>query len=1341
MKQRLLSVAVLFAMLVSVFISDNSLCLRTKVSADENEKPEPLVISIFENGNEIDFRYHQWIRSKDPNAEITFEGPEGAAIYYTTSAQNKSGIFTNTATSGDGRIKARFEAPALLDRHNGGGSPINAARTGPSSNALTYNGTPVKVELPNSRYCTFTLSVITVKDGEASDPVTMTWIRISDTVRQPMLDNNYLIFNLYTDPVGLYGFEDGIMIGGKQRFEWARVYAGPCPACARAAEANPLYKPPPGHLTDGSPPFWGDNETTGHLDQACFPPTTVANYFMRGRGAERAMFVEAFDAHGSRLLAQTAGARIKGGWSRGTYVNDQKTFELYARNSYNEYDQGGKNTFMFPLFGNVNSIDQTGNIQHRFRRFRLRNGGSDRERAYVRDELSATLWRQSGFENTQHHRPAVVFLNGAYYGLSWVKSPRTENAWAALYGGQEDQFHALGSSEEGRSGCARNGCDRVMLGQANASTSAPLRCNGSSRKCAATEAADNPNRYANRLEECLDMQSTPDEICGGDASTSCSAVADWNHVRDIIRGGRLDANLQKTHEQGREQPDGLEPGKKFSVQLDANGRPCKLTRQPVAKTEQWEAFDYFCALVDIDNMVQYFATQMYVGNCDWPTNNMEMYRYYPTTEELDNPNLHPVLDGKWRMGAFDLEFGYGLWGHNQKNDGTPTGTLPGFNTIQAMLNRRSVPTGGEGYGIGHFGANPRAYTFTALARREDMRVKFANAFYDLMEGAFEATNAVKVFNKLAGAIENEHKMMLSGTADGGAGNGALREKGSFRRIDELGRGGLNTFGQQYWPLWPSNPDDSNIADDHKYIRDNLTNRATNMRGFIGTAYSPACVPSAANGLGCADSARNLNINLTVGDGGHVKLNNRYFGMNAPEISPPKVLDKSDPYKGIVDPDPVVDPRIKKNVNAKYFANANAPIPIVVTPWPGYVTVWPNIPELYVDPAQPNNPNRRLISAAGTYAMNITFAKCTGCMQNNSFSDCKVCGAGSSNGGNGTKVPGNIDITKVRTSIEPGRGESWTGNRQSDRCTGFIAITNNSQKSFSTRGAFLSCRDGANPKTENLLNIQLPSLIIKPGDSIYLPARHNGYKQAGMWNDVNVYELEDSVSGGYFKKRSRMDFNIDFGNRLRIVDASGKLQTMIDVTNMSGTQKMVRQKDGTFKLEGVPMDGVPPAICKTCGNITPECTCDCPGGCGFPIPQCRCSPFMFVGGSVTLKNPAVITQSGQYWDGSKQNPIWQVVATFEANTDLVDWRIITQFSGGVTQGQNFTRFVVNGPWGQNPSTDWGAQASVTGGRFEGWGINQGNQNTFNFIPEGTTFTITMRVGDGGENEPPSLSYPG
>ncbi len=104
---------------------------------------------------------------------------------------------------------------------------------------------------------------------------------------------------------------------------------------------------------------------------------------------------------GTEVFRDSLGFRMFGGMSR---LHPQKSFSLSARKQY------GAKKIDYPLFGPEGEPD--------FRFLVLRNGGSDWGRSYLRDALLTGLLRDDSWDlERQAARPAVVYLNGRYWGV------------------------------------------------------------------------------------------------------------------------------------------------------------------------------------------------------------------------------------------------------------------------------------------------------------------------------------------------------------------------------------------------------------------------------------------------------------------------------------------------------------------------------------------------------------------------------------------------------------------------------------------------------------------------------------------------------------------------------------------------------------------------------------------------------------------------------------------------------------------------------------------------------------------------------------------------------------
>lgn len=192
-----------------------------------------------------------------------------------------------------------------------------------------------------------------VKGGEVSDLVTHTYFLWDDGTQLPDLP----VVSMSLDERHLFEYEEGVHCAGIDFDNW-RI----------AHPLNPVTT-------------WAD-----------------ANYGRRGDETEKPACLQLF-VDGQEVLSQNMGLRIHGGVSR---TFPQKSLRLYARNEY------GDNRFQYPIFGPDNSTS--------FKRLLLRNAGNDSEHAYMRDAVVQTLSAGLRFE-TQDYQPAVVYLNGEYWGI------------------------------------------------------------------------------------------------------------------------------------------------------------------------------------------------------------------------------------------------------------------------------------------------------------------------------------------------------------------------------------------------------------------------------------------------------------------------------------------------------------------------------------------------------------------------------------------------------------------------------------------------------------------------------------------------------------------------------------------------------------------------------------------------------------------------------------------------------------------------------------------------------------------------------------------------------------
>jgi len=94
--------------------------------------------------------------------------------------------------------------------------------------------------------------------------------------------------------------------------------------------------------------------------------------------------------------------RIHGGFTR---CFARKSLRLYARSEY------GASRIDYPVFG-----PDIPEAPSSFKRLILRNGGNECYRTVIRDAFIHELVRNTDMA-VLPHRPAIVFINGEYWGI------------------------------------------------------------------------------------------------------------------------------------------------------------------------------------------------------------------------------------------------------------------------------------------------------------------------------------------------------------------------------------------------------------------------------------------------------------------------------------------------------------------------------------------------------------------------------------------------------------------------------------------------------------------------------------------------------------------------------------------------------------------------------------------------------------------------------------------------------------------------------------------------------------------------------------------------------------
>lgn len=138
-------------------------------------------------------------------------------------------------------------------------------------------------------------------------------------------------------------------------------------------------------------------------------------------------------------------------------------------------------------------------------------------------------------------------------------------------------------------------------------------------------------------------------------------------------------------------------------------------------------YAYASTLIDMENLATYYAMQLYIGNTDWPQNNVRYWRlntdrYYP-----EAPYGH---DGRWRWLVYDLDASFGA------SFGATTPEINGFERMTGVDFRT-----GE--------------LFVNLAENDDFRTYFINVYADMINSVFHPERATDLLDAYVAIYEVE----------------------------------------------------------------------------------------------------------------------------------------------------------------------------------------------------------------------------------------------------------------------------------------------------------------------------------------------------------------------------------------------------------------------------------------------------------------------------------------------------------------------------------------------------------------------------------------------------------
>ncbi len=127
--------------------------------------------------------------------------------------------------------------------------------------------------------------------------------------------------------------------------------------------------------------------------------------------------MEFYETDGLLALSFNAGFKIFGGYSR---VDPQKSFAFHLRKEY------GTDEINYPLF--------EGNAVTSFKHFLLRTSGQDTYMSMIRDSFIHKVVKDVIDVDVMDSRPCVVYINGEYWGLYYIREKINEDYLASHHG-------------------------------------------------------------------------------------------------------------------------------------------------------------------------------------------------------------------------------------------------------------------------------------------------------------------------------------------------------------------------------------------------------------------------------------------------------------------------------------------------------------------------------------------------------------------------------------------------------------------------------------------------------------------------------------------------------------------------------------------------------------------------------------------------------------------------------------------------------------------------------------------------------------------------------------------
>ena len=142
-----------------------------------------------------------------------------------------------------------------------------------------------------------------------------------------------------------------------------------------------------------------------------------------------------------------------------------------------------------------------------------------------------------------------------------------------------------------------------------------------------------------------------------------------------------------------------------------------------------KVFNEISQQIDVDDFLTYFAANAYIGNEDWPINNMKVFRYNvdantPLNYDFLSPETLEVCDGRWRCFSFDTDISIGLYGRDANHE-----------NIKDLFQIKDS-------GIDSQTEVDPSELLSALCQRDDAKERFITLMCDMMNWHFGSEHGI-----------------------------------------------------------------------------------------------------------------------------------------------------------------------------------------------------------------------------------------------------------------------------------------------------------------------------------------------------------------------------------------------------------------------------------------------------------------------------------------------------------------------------------------------------------------------------------------------------------------------